>query len=110
MNVSNFNFENMPTNPFEGAKALFESTREWLGVVQALIFAVLCGGAALLLWWLFDMRTLLTLAFGIVVIPSAFVLLGFAATVSGLFAGTKGIQKLLVDVQAAVAKKKAAAA
>lgn len=102
--------EDMPTNPFQFAQAFFKSTQEWLGVVQALILAVLCGGAALLLWWLFDMESLLTLAFAIVVVPTAFVVLGFTATIAGLFAGKKGIQKLLIDVQAAVAEKKAAAA
>lgn len=102
------NPENMPTNPFSGAKAMYDATQDQ-GVVKALILSVLCFGAMGLMWFLFDMETLLTLALGIVVIPTAFAVLGVTATLAGLFAGKKGIQKLLVDVQEAVAAKKAAA-
>jgi hypothetical protein len=109
MNVPNNPFANMPTNPIDGAKAVFHATED-RGILMALILSALCFGGMLLLWWLFDMETLLTLAFGIVVIPTAFAVLGVTATIAGLFAGKKGIQKLLADVQAAVAEKKAAAA
>lgn len=108
MNVPDL--ENMPTNPVSAAKAVFKATAEDQGILKALILSVLCFGAMGLMWFLFDMETLLTLALGIVVIPTAFAVLGVTATIAGLFAGKKGIKRLLVDVQAAVAEKKAAAA